>query len=100
VIGRLTLLLSPEVTEKLIVTYNNEQIKFICRNHADKEIVNTKGQKLVEVFKKKKKNYKVEIYRGKQEWGMEFDKDSLEPVEPSGLGPLPGEEEPVGFDLL
>ena len=100
VIGRLTLLLSPEEAEKLIVAYNSHQIKFICRNHADKEIVNTGGQKLVEVFWGDKKNYTVEVYRGNQEWGMEFDKDSLEPVEPSGLGPLPGEEEPVGGDLL
>ncbi len=100
VIGRLTLLLSPEEAEKLIVAYNNDQIKFICRNHADKEIVNTGGQKLVEAFWGDKKNYRVEVYRGKEEWGMEFDKDSLEPVEPSGLGPLPGEEEPVGGDLL
>ena len=95
VIGTITLLLSPEDSEKLIVAYNNEQIKFILRNYADKEIVETAGHKLVTAFWGENENHTIELYRGRDEWGLEFHKDDLDSITIPGRPPSSREPEPL-----
>ncbi len=96
VIGRITLLLSPEESEKLVVAYNSEQIKFVLRNYNDEKIVKTHGHKLVESFWGKNDNHVIEVYRGNQEWGMEFDRDDLELATQQKTDPVPEKIQPVG----
>ena len=100
VIGKVTLLLSPKEAEKLVAAYNSALIKLICRNQRDTEAVKTAGQKLADVFWGDREMYQVEIFRGKAEGGMSFDKETLEPVEPLPGPPLPWQEQPVGSEPL
>lgn len=100
VIGRITLLLTPKETEKLMVAYNSEQIKFICRNKADKKIAATQGQKLVEVFQGDRSDYLVEIYQGSEEFGLSFDRDLSGPAASSEEPVLPRDLDPVELEQL
>ena len=101
VIGRLTLLTTPEASEKLLAAYQSYQVKLIVRNNDDRKIVLTKGKKLVEAFRNGKGPYTIEFFHGMDELGMGFEEDAALPGDPSHHGLVPDDRKrnnPVGTD--
>ncbi len=100
--GRITLLLSPNEAEKILVAYSSEAIrlKFICRNVSDDGVVITRGQTLVDAFWGDRDPFEVEIFRGSGKDGRAFDFEDPAFSDPPDRSPLPGDPQPMGKGLI
>ena len=88
-LGTVTLLLSPENAEKVIMAGQASILRLLLRNSRDNETVESQGTKLVDLFFKsyKERIYDVEFYPGEGEGIIPFDRDVLE----KGAGRFPDE---------
>ena len=97
-IGKITLLLSPEDTEKFLVAYNTQQIKFIVRNPDDRQTITTDGEKLVTAFWGENNSHSVDVFYGPKEWGMEFPREEPSDHQPFGRIPEADSDYPISAD--